>query len=161
MQEERLGERFPPTIVVVHPKERRSKCSVAPLRGREGFVFWNHPRRGAESLTGYVRLGLGGPMLTPEDSSSGLLILDGTWRWAAAMERDYADLPVRSLANWSTAYPRTSKLFEDPAAGLATVEALYAAYVQMDRPTDGLLDHYQWGDAFLAKNAALVNAPAQ
>src|SRR5436190_5429400 len=115
---------FPPTVIVVHPKERRSKCSVQPLRGRDGFVFWKYPRRGSESLDGYVRLGLGGPQLTPADAERGLLILDGTWRYAAAMERDYAELPVRSLGAWETAYPRTSKLFEDPAAGLATIEAL-------------------------------------
>src|SRR5690349_20822159 len=104
------------TIIVVHPKERRSKCSVQPLRGRDGFAFWKYPRRGAEPLDGYVRLGLGGPQLSSDDADSGLLILDGTWRYAAAMERDFAELPVRGLGPWQTAYPRTSKLFEDPAA---------------------------------------------
>lgn len=147
-----------PTIIVVHPKERRSKCSVAPLRGRDGFVFWNYPRRGPESLAGYVRLGLGGPPLTPDDADHGLLLLDGTWRWAAAMERDYADLPVRSLDAWVTAYPRKSKLFDDPDTGLATIEALYAAYVQMARPTAGLLDHYQWRESFLELNAARLES---
>jgi pre-rRNA-processing protein TSR3 len=147
---------FPPTVIVVHPRERRSKCSVQPLRGRDGFVFWKHPRRGAESLDGYVRLGLGGPQLTPADAERGLLILDGTWRYAAAMERDYAELPMRSLAPWQTAYPRTSKLFEDPSAGLATIEALVAAYAQMRRPIDGLLDHYQWREEFLRRNAKML-----
>jgi pre-rRNA-processing protein TSR3 len=147
---------FPPTIIVVHPKERRSKCSVQPLRGRDGFVFWKHPRRGAESLEGYVRLGLGGPPLTPADADRGLLILDGTWRYAAAMERDYAELPLRSLGPWQTAYPRASKLFEDPSAGLATIEALVAAYAQMGRPIDGLLDHYQWREEFLRGNAKML-----
>jgi pre-rRNA-processing protein TSR3 len=144
------------TIIVVHPKERRSKCSVQPLRGRDGFAFWKYPRRGAEPLDGYVRLGLGGPQLSTDDMDSGLLILDGTWRYAAAMERDFAELPVRGLGPWQTAYPRTSKLFEDPAAGLATIEALVAAYIQMGRPIAGLLDSYQWGDEFLEKNAALI-----
>ena len=146
---------FPPTIIVVHPKERRSKCSVQPLRGREGFVFWKFPRRGPEPVAGYVRLGLGGPQLTAADGELGLLILDGTWRYAAAMERDYAEVPVRSLGAWQTAYPRTSKLFEDPAAGLATIEALVAAYVQMGRPIDGLLNGYQWREEFLAANRAM------
>jgi pre-rRNA-processing protein TSR3 len=150
-----------PTIIVVHPKERRSKCSVAPLRGRAGFVFWKHPRRGKESLERYVRLGLSGPLLTPADAEQGLLILDGTWRWAAAMERSYADVPVRGLGPWQTAYPRTSKVFDDPEAGLATVEALVAAYIQMGRPIEGLLDHYQWRDVFLEKNAQLIAAAAR
>lgn len=148
----------PPTIIVVHPKERRSKCSVQPLRGREGFVFWNYPRRGAESVEGYVRLGLGGLLLSPADVKRGLLVLDGTWRYAAAMERDYADIPVRSLGSWQTAYPRMSKIFEDPTAGLATIEAVVAAYVQMGLPIEGLLDQYQWWAEFLEENAELIAA---
>ena len=119
-------------------------------------MFWKYPKRGIEPLDGYVRLGLGGPQLTPADANQGLLILDGTWRYAAAMERDYADVPVRSLGVWQTAYPRTSKLFEDPAAGLATIEALVAAYVQMGRPIEGLLESYQWKAEFLERNAALI-----
>ena len=146
----------PPTIFVVHPKERRSKCSVEPLRGRDGFVFWKFPRRGPEPLDGYFRHGLGGPQLTTADAPNGLLILDGTRRYAATMERDYANIPIRSLGPWQTAYPRTSKLFEDPAAGLATIEALVAAYAQMGRPMDGLLDRYQWRDDFLKKNSNLI-----
>ncbi len=148
----------PPTIIVVHPKERRSKCSVQPLRGREGFVFWKYPHRGVESVEGYVRLGLDGPLLSPADVERGLLVLDGTWRYAAAMERDYAHVPVRSLGSWQTAYPRTSKLFEDPAAGLATIEAVVAAYAAMGLPIEGLLDQYQWRDEFLNRNAALFSA---
>jgi pre-rRNA-processing protein TSR3 len=147
---------FPSTIIVVHPKERRSKCSVQPLRGRDGFVFWKYPKRGTEPLEGYVRLGLDGPQLTSADADRGLLILDGTWRYAAAMERDYSDVPVRSLGAWQTAYPRTSKLFEDPETGLATIEALVAAYVQMERPIEGLLDSYQWRDEFLERNRGLI-----
>ena len=111
----------PPTIIVVHPKERRSKCTVEPLRGREGFVFWKYPRVGEQSLEHYVRLGFGGPLLSRDDASRGLLVLDGTWRWADAMERDFADVPVRSLPEWKTAYPRVSKTLEYPAPGMATI----------------------------------------
>ena len=144
----------PPTIIVVHPKERRSKCSVEPLRGRDGFAFWNWPKRVPQPLNGYVRLGLGGPELSPTEADRGLLMLDGTWRLASKMEPDFADLPVRSLpTHWKTAYPRISKLTEDPAAGLATIEALYAAYVALGRDTTGLLDQYRWRDDFLRLNA--------
>src|SRR5215211_5773062 len=114
-----------PTIIVVHPKEKRRKCSVEPLRGRPGFAFWNWPNRGPEPLDGYVRLGLGGPELSPDDAGHGLLVLDGTWRLASRMEPDFADLTIRTLPpHWQTAYPRVSKLTEDPAAGLATIEAM-------------------------------------
>ncbi|HVJ86682.1 MAG TPA: hypothetical protein VM452_13615, partial [Caulifigura sp.] len=72
---------------------------------------------------------------------------------------DYGEVPVRSLGPWETAYPRTSKLFEDPAAGLATIEALVAAYVQMGRGIEGLLDGYQWREEFLKRNRELMTAP--
>ena len=143
---------FPPTIIVVHPKERRSKCSVEPLRGRDEFRFWKFPNRGTESLDGYVRLGLGGPVLQPEDATSGLLVLDGTWRLAARMEGDYEHLPVRSLPQVKTAYPRKSIIIDDPSEGLATIEAIYAAYRQLGRSTDGLLDEYYWANEFLTAN---------
>lgn len=147
-----------PTILVVHPREKRRKCSVEPLRGRAGFVFWKYPRRGEESLAGYIRLGLDGPLLNRENAGRGLLLLDGTWRLVARMEADYGELPTRSLLPWKTAYPRTSKIFDDPAAGLATIEALYAALLQMGRPVDGLLDHYQWKKQFLELNEELIRS---
>ena len=149
---------FPPTIIVVHPKEKRSKCSVESLRGREGFAFWKFPKQGPEPLSGYVRLGLGGPPLTQDEYKAGLLILDGTWRLTSRMEPDYTHLPVRSLLSWRTAYPRVSKLFEDPAAGLATIEALFAAYVQLGRSTKGLLDAYRWRNEFLEANESLMTS---
>ncbi|MCH7685608.1 MAG: hypothetical protein IH899_02825, partial [Planctomycetes bacterium] len=96
---------YPPTIIVVHPKERRSKCTVAPLRGKPGFVFRKYPHSETGSLQNYVRLGLDGPLLSAKDAEQGLLILDGTWRWTEAMGRDFEDVPVRSLPPWQTAYP--------------------------------------------------------
>jgi len=145
---------FPPTMIVVHPRENRKKCSVEPLRGRPGFEF--HQYHAQKPLhfpeQNYVRLGLGGPLLSPADSPLGLLVLDGTWRWAEAMEAPYLDLPVRSLPAWQTAYPRVSKVFEDPAQGLATIEAVWLAYWCLGRSTAGLLDQYRWGPQFLELN---------
>jgi len=146
----------PPTIIIVHPKERRSKCTVAPLRGRDGFVFWKYPRRGSQSLENYVRLGFGGPVISREDAERGLLVLDGTWRWTQQMERDVAEVPVRSLPELQTAYPRVSKMFDDPPGGLATIEALYAAYRLMGRDTSGLLDDYHWAEKFRQRNRNLL-----
>ena len=147
---------FPPTIFVVHPRENPRKCSIEALRGRDGFVHWTFPMRGPEPLDRSVRLWLGGPLLSTADSDRGLMVIDGTWRWASRMEPFFAELPIRSLPPWTTAYPRISKRFEDPAAGLATIEALFAAYVALGRDTTGLLDHYRWRDAFLERNAALL-----
>ena len=148
----------PPTIVIVHSTERSAKCTVRPLRGRPDFQFYKYPRVAAIP-EGYVRLGMGGPLIGPEDASSGLLVLDGTWRRTEQMERNVRHLPVRSLPTYRTAYPRTSKVFEDPDEGLATVEAIYAAYHRMGLTTAGLFDHYHWGSEFLALNPSLTDAP--
>ncbi len=141
-----------PTIIVVHPKERKSKCTVQSLRTREDFVFWKHPRKEPEKLPHYVRLGMGGPQISPADAAAGLLVLDGTWRLAEKMEPDYEELPVRSLPVWETAYPRVSKQFDDPAVGLATIEAIFIAYHLMGYETEGLLDDYYWAEEFLELN---------
>lgn len=147
-----MSASHPPTIIVVHPKERKSKCSVQPLRSREDFIFWKFPRKEPEKLTSYVRLGMGGPVISPDDADRGLLVLDGTWRLAEKMEADYQELPVRSLPDWETAYPRVSKQFDDPSAGLATIEAIFIAYHLMGFETAGLLDDYHWADEFLKRN---------
>jgi pre-rRNA-processing protein TSR3 len=144
-----------PTVIIVHPKERRSKCTVAPLRGDPRLVFCRHPRRPAD-LSGYVRLGMEGPVLGAADFASGLLILDGTWRWVEQMTPNVAELPVRTLPKLVTAYPRSSKVFDDPDTGLATVEALYAAHRLLGRETTGLLAHYPFAAEFLARNAAAL-----
>lgn len=153
---------YPPTIIVVHPKERRSKCTVEPLRSWEDYVFWTFPEPGDEPLDNYVRLGFGGPVLNAEDDGhAGLLVLDGTWKLAGKMERMFADVPIRSLPETETAYPRKSKVFDDPHGGLATIEAIYVANKQLDRPTDGLLDDYYWATEFLEANSfAAANRPA-
>ena len=147
-----------PTIIVVHRRENRKKCSVEPLRTRDGFVFWTYPDDGPESLDGYVRLGIGGPILSEADRDCGLLVIDGTWRLAERMEKKYAHLAVRSLPSCHTAYPRVSKVFDDPTAGLATIEAIYLAYHLLGRDTSTLLDHYRWRDEFLQENADLFMA---
>ena len=149
-----------PVIFVVHPRENPRKCSIEPLRGRSGFVHWTFPVRGPEPLDGYRRLGLGGRPLDRGDAGAGLLVIDGTWMRASKMEPFFADLPVVSLPPWLTAYPRVSKRYEDPAAGLATIEAVYAAFVAMGRDPAGLLDAYHWRAEFLERNAARLDRVA-
>jgi len=138
--------------MVVHPREKRSKCTVEPLRGRSDFRFVRFPDECPFPLDGYIRLGLGGPELSQADADRGLLVLDGTWKLAARMEPFYSNLPVRRLPPVQTAYPRVSRLYQDPSDGLATIEAVYLAHRIMGRPLDGLLDQYYWKDQFLAVN---------
>jgi pre-rRNA-processing protein TSR3 len=147
-----MGTPFPPTVIVRHSHENPRKCSVLPLRGRPDLVFLNHPVRPRPALEGYVRLAAEGPPLTATDDGAGVLLLDGSWRWAASMARDFLDVPPRSLHGYRTAYPRASKQGTDPDNGLASVEALYVAYHLLGRPTAGLLDHYRWAAEFLRAN---------
>lgn len=146
----------PPTVIVVHRRENPKKCSVAPLEGREGFVFWRYPFATREPLPGYVQLGMNGPLLSEADADAGLLVLDATWRLAERMHKaQFSDVPMRSLPAWKTAYPRVSKNFDDPAHGLATIEAIYIAYRILGRDTTGLLDHYHWREQFLQANGQM------
>ena len=143
---------YPVTIVVRHPREAPAKCSILPLRDRPDIVFLQHPVAVPPNLEGYLRLAAEGPELSSTDADAGLLLLDASWRWAETMNRAFVDVPPRSLRGYRTAYPRRSKLFEDPGNGLASVEALFLAYHILGRPTEGLLDHYRWREAFLQLN---------
>lgn len=147
-----MSSAFPPTIIVRHPKENPKKCSVFPLRGRADLVFVSYPLKRPLPLDGYIRLAADGPELSAADRELGLLVLDGSWRWADAMTRAFEHVPPRSLHGYKTAYPRISKLGTDPDNGLATVEALYLAHHILGRPTEGLLEHYRWAEEFLRAN---------
>lgn len=147
-----MNPSFPPTVIVRHSHENPRKCSVLPLRGRPDLIFLNYPVAHRPPLEGYVRLAADGPPLSAADAGAGLLLLDGSWRWAASMTRDFQDVPPRSLHGFRTAYPRVSKLGTDPDNGLASVEALFVAYHLLGRDTAGLLDHYRWAGEFLRLN---------
>jgi pre-rRNA-processing protein TSR3 len=143
---------YPPTVIIRNPRENPRKCSILPLKGRPGLVFVEYPVKRPLALDGYVRLCADGPELSVDDRDRGLLLLDGSWRWAAVMDRDFLEAPPRSLHGYRTAYPRRSKQGTDPGNGLASVEALFLAHRILGRPTAGLLDHYRWADQFLQLN---------
>lgn len=138
-------------VIIRHPKERLSKCSLQPLKGREDLVFHTARTGFSFDATGYVLLSVNAPVLSEQDSGMPLLLLDSTWRLLPKLESCLYGEPLpRSLPpHLKTAYPRVSKLSEDPSAGLASVEALYCARLLQGRPTDGLLDHYHWKEQFL------------
>jgi pre-rRNA-processing protein TSR3 len=147
-----MSATYPATLIVRHPRENPRKCSILPLSGRSDLQFLTYPVRQRPPLAGYVRLAAEGPTLSRDDADQGLLLLDGSWRWAGEMTRAFLDVPPRSLQGFRTAYPRVSKLGTDPDNGLASVEALYLAYHLLGRPTAGLLDHYRWKEEFLRLN---------
>jgi pre-rRNA-processing protein TSR3 len=142
-----------PDVVIRHPRERLSKCSLEPLRGRPDITFLTARPDFRFDATGYILLRIDAPVLSTADAHLPLLLLDSTWRLLPKLEaRLYGDPVPRSLPpTLRTAYPRVSKTTPDPARGLASVEALYAARLLQGRPVEGLLDAYRWRDAFLAQ----------
>jgi pre-rRNA-processing protein TSR3 len=150
---------FPPTIIYRHRKENLKKCSLRGLEKRSDFLFYTYPQARLPDLRGTILLSMEGEPLSEQDKEAQLLLIDGTWNYAEVMHRQLEKqfpegIVKRSLpGNWETAYPRKQTKCPDPERGLATIEALYAAYVAMGRPTDDLLDHYHWKELFLQKNA--------
>jgi pre-rRNA-processing protein TSR3 len=147
-----MSSSYPATIIVRNSRENPRKCTILPLKDRADLLFLTYPLKRPVVLEGYVRLSADGPELGPDDGGKGLVLLDGSWRWAGVMGRDFLDVPPRSLHGYSTAYPRRSKRGTDPDNGLASVEALFLAYYLLGRPTAGLLDYYRWADEFLRLN---------
>ena len=143
---------FPPTIILRHRKENLKKCSLRGLETREDLLFFTYPKDSLPDLSGYLLLTLDAPMLTEADRDKGLFLIDGTWKYTQVMQRQLVRpyrFAMRSLPpSCVTAYPRHQ---EDPR-GLASVEALYAAYCITQKDPAGLLDHYHWREEFIAKN---------
>ena len=138
--------------VIRHPKERIAKCSLRHLHERQGFAFLKTAPKASFDLTGCLLLALDAPPLTARDAADlPLVILDSTWRLLSQLTNHLTGTPIRrSLpARIHTAYPRISKLTKDPPAGLASIEALYAARYILGDNDPSLLEGYYWQDAFL------------
>ena len=139
-----------PITVIRHPKERRSKCSLTPLEGREDISFCRARPGWTFDATGFTVLVLGAPLLSVEDRGRPLLLLDSTWRLLPQLEACLLGEGIcRTLPAIPSAYPRTSKIAEDPTGGLASVEALFLAKVLLDERDDALLANYYWSSGFL------------
>jgi pre-rRNA-processing protein TSR3 len=81
-------------------------------------------------------------------------LVDSSWRDLPRMLRTVTGTQHRRClpADLTTAYPRRSKTFEDPLAGLASIEALHAALVLLGHRDDSILDGYYWAAEWLALN---------
>ena len=143
----------PEILIVVRRGEDPRQCTVRPLRGTPGLEFLPYPLRTRPDLSRHLLLAPAAPPLTPADAGRPLLLLDASWRHAAAMRKAVEPVEARAIPpGWQTAYPRRSKLHADPETGLATVEALYAALCTLGFRDDSLLRCYPWRDAFLDLN---------
>ena len=141
-----------PTTVIRHAKERIAKCSLRFLHARPEMTFLRSKPGFLFDATGFTLLAVDAPPLSHADAGRPLLLLDSTWRWLPQLMACVRGTPVpRSIpGGLKTAYPRTSKVFEDPAAGLASIEALYVARRILGDDDPTLLDGYHWKEPFLA-----------
>ena len=147
----------PQVLIIVRRGEDPAKCTVRPLRGSPGLDFLPYPLRPTPDLSRHLLLAPDAPPLTPADAGRPLLLLDASWRHAAKMRKAVEPVETRSIPpGWRTAYPRRSKIHEDPDTGLATVEALFAALCILGCRDDALLRFYPWRDAFLDLNRGLL-----
>lgn len=152
-----MMQSFPITQIIRHKRENKKKCSLQCLVGRPDFLFSIYPPRKIIPLDSeYLLLSIDGEPLTPADSERGLLLLDGTWRYATRM-KTYVDskckLETRSIPKgWKTAYPRRQEDCDHPENGLASIEALFIAYYILGRDTAGLFDNYHWKERFFELN---------
>lgn len=154
-----------PTLILRHRRENLKKCSLRGLEGKPGFQFYSYPNGELPSLQDYLVLTMDAPLLTKEDASYGLLLIDSLWRYSEKMLRfveqkasaQGVHLIRRTLPNgYRTAYPRRQLDCSEPDRGLASIEALYIAFHLLQWPTQGLLDHYHWKEPFLQINPSVV-----
>ena len=169
---------LPMIVALRHPREKRSKCSLTPIEGRPN-TFFRRARDGFRyDGTAHLLLATDAPVIGPEDAYLSdaeastfadsqrvqfvvrdeqgralrpVLLLDSVWRLLPAMRSKVYGTPIeRSLPKWvKTAYPRESKMTDDPECGLATIEALYASLRLMGWDASEVLDGYRWKDEFL------------
>ena len=119
-----------PTTVIRHPRERVSKCSLRFLHDRPEMTFLRGKPGFQFEVTGFTLLAVDGESLSPADGDRPLLLFDSTWRWLPQLlECVVGDPVLRSIPGGvQTAYPRTSKLWDDFDAGLVLIEVLYFAW---------------------------------
>ena len=150
------------TVVIRHPREMLSKCSLTPVQGREDTVEWLSFYTAHQALrfdaSGYTELAVDAPPLSPADAGRPFLLLDATWRLLPKVKtKVFGETVRRSIPReWVTAYPRVSKTMPDPTGGLASIEALFVAQALLGHTMPSLLDGYYWKDQFLSLNQEAV-----
>jgi pre-rRNA-processing protein TSR3 len=145
-------------LILRDPRESLAKCSLTPLRGHPDLRFVSYDPERRVQAGGRLLLHPEGSELGEADRGKGLLLVDCSWRRVDKLLRTVdGELERRRVSGWRTAYPRHSRTFADPADGLASVEALFAALARLERPRLELLEGYRWRDAFLEHNRRLLH----
>jgi len=143
-------------LILRDRREPWKKCSLNTLRRRSDVHFVTYHPHHRLDAGGRILLHPDGEELTDSDRGSSLLLVDCSWRRVPTLLRT-VDGPLRHrrLPHYQTAYPRKSKAMSDPAMGLASIEALYAAAFLLGEPHPEWLTGYHFADAFLDANPAL------
>lgn len=148
-----------PTIIIRHRKENLKKCSLRGLEKKEDFLFYSYPNEISKlpDLSNYILLKMGAPEIKKSDNKKGLLLIDSTWKYLDKILKIIPEnIETRSLPkNYISAYPRKQTMCPDPKLGLASIEALYLAYMTLKKDTSDLLDNYFWKDKFLDINSLI------
>lgn len=143
-------------LILRDSRESTKKCSLTPLRGTEGVRFVSYEPDRRVDAGQRVLLHPDGAEITSADRGKPLLLIDCAWRRLPQLLATVdGELEHRRLPKLITAYPRKSKLFEDPDEGLASIEALYAALALLGEARPELLAGYFWKDEFLTLNPKL------
>jgi pre-rRNA-processing protein TSR3 len=143
-------------LILRDPRESAKKCSLTPLRGVPGIRFVSYDKDRRLATTKRILLHPQGEEIRSEDRGLPLLLIDCAWRRVPNLLATIdGELLPRRLPPLVTAYPRKSKLFEDPEQGLASIEALYAALALLGNPRPELLANYRWAPEFLSRNPDL------
>lgn len=153
------------TIIIRHKKENLKKCSLSGLEKREDIIFFNYPISSklndffSIDFSNYILLEMKGLELSEKDQNKGLLLIDSTWKYLDKILKILpSNIEKRSLPkNFKTAYPRKQTLCPDPTRGLASIEALYLAYLITKRNPNNLLDNYYFNQNFLKINSSLLS----
>lgn len=139
--------------VIRHPRENVKKCSLRHLHEHPDFSFFKAVDGFSFDATGFILLEIDAPPISPKDANLPILLLDSTWHLLPKIRAKVSGkyIPRSIPSTVKTAYPRVSKVFDDPN-GLATVEALYAALKMSGNPDISVLSKYPFAKKFLELN---------
>ncbi|MFN0206433.1 MAG: ribosome biogenesis domain-containing protein [Planctomycetota bacterium] len=144
-----------PVLIIRDARESPRKCTIAALRGLPNITIRGWQRDTPIDISGTTFLHPGGDALTLADADRPLLIVDSSWHHLAQIMNDLTGRHVkRSIpAGFVSAYPRKSRIYQDPQSGLASVEALYIALTILGGRRDDILEPYHFRNQFLELNA--------
>ena len=92
-------------LILRDPRESPKKCSLTPLRGRDGVRFVNHREGLVLETAGRFLLHHVGEELSPADADLGILLVDSSWRRLPLLLRSLDGDPPRPPLRYSGCWP--------------------------------------------------------